>query len=148
MYELKKVYELNQRIKNIGKDNTHYGQEGIITARICADNEVGLYGVRWADESETFVLAKDIEKAYWTGYIYVCVSSDKNFPQGCVFHCLNGRLYGKNGKAGCYRFESFQELRERLANSCIYANEVYGLYDEHTGKAKRGENRDAGRENH
>ena len=142
------MYGLNQRVKNIGKDNTHYGQEGIITARVCADNEVGLYCVRWADESETFVLAKDLEEVYWTGYIYITKSSDKNFPPDCVFHCANGRLYGKSGKAGLYRFESFNELWKRLADGGIYVNEVKGLYDEHTGKAKRGEDRDAGREDY
>lgn len=142
------MYGLNQRVKNIGKDNTHYGQEGIITARVCADNETGLYCVRWADESETFVLSNDIEKVYWTGYIYVCISGDENFEQECVFHCLNGRLFGKNGKAGLYRFESFNELWKRLADGGIYVNEVKGLYDEHTGKAKRGDDHDAGREDY
>lgn len=126
------MYKLNQRVKNIGKDNTHYGQEGIITARVCADDDTGLYCVRWADESETFVLAKDIEKVYWTGYIYVCISGDKNFSTECVFRCLDGRLFGKNGKAGLYRFESFQELWKRLADGGIYVNEVKGLYDEDT----------------
>lgn len=142
------MYGLNQRVKNIGKGNTHYGQEGIITARVCADDATGLYGVRWADESETFVLAKDIEEVYWTGYIYITKSSDKNFPPDCVFHCANGRLYGKSGKAGCYRFESFKELFDRLASNGIYVMEVAGLYDEHTGKAKRGEDSDAGREDY
>nr|DAQ33972.1 MAG TPA: hypothetical protein [Caudoviricetes sp.] len=142
------MYGLNQRIRNIGKDNIHYGLEGIITARVCADDATGLFCVRWADESETFVLAKDIEEVYWTGYIYVSISSDKSFPPECVFHCLDGRLYTASGKAGCYRFESFKELFDRLASNGIYVMEVAGLYDEHTGKAKRGEDSDAGREDY
>lgn len=142
------MYGLNQRVKNIGKYNTHYGQEGIITARVCADDATELYGVRWADESETFVLSKDIEEVYWTGYIYITKSSDKNFPPECVYHCINGRLYGKSGKAGCYRFKNFDEIYIRLSGSYIYAKEVKGLYDEHTGKAKRGEDSDAGREDY
>ena len=61
------MYGLNQRVKNIGKGNTHYGQEGIITAKAWLDDATGLYGVRWADESETLVLKKDIEGCLWDG---------------------------------------------------------------------------------
>lgn len=140
--------EIGKRIRNIGRDCAHYQEEGTITKVLFGDGNYGLCNVRWEDEEETVMLAKDMAEPYWTGYIYITRSSDKNFPPECVFHCANGRLYGKSGKAGCYRFENFDEIYIRLSGSYIYAKEVKGLYDEHTGKAKRGEDRDAGREDY
>lgn len=140
--------EIGKRIRNTGRDCAHYGEEGTITEVLFGDGNYGFCLVRWEDEEETVMLARDMAEPYWTGYIYVCISGDENFEQECVFHCLNGRLFGKNGKAGLYRFESFNELWKRLADGGIYVNEVKGLYDEHTGKAKRGEDSDAGREDY
>lgn len=140
--------EIGKRIRNIGRDCAHYQEEGTITKVLFDDGNYGLCNVRWGDEEETVMLAKDMAEPYWTGYIYVSISSDKSFPPECVFHCLDGRLYTASGKAGLYRFESFNELWKRLADGGICVNEVKGLYDEHTGKAKRGEDRDAGREDY
>lgn len=140
--------EIGKRIRNTGRDCAHYGEEGTITEVLFGDGNYGFCLVRWEDEKETVMLARDMAEPYWTGYIYVSISSDKSFPPECVFHCLDGRLYTASGKAGCYRFESFKELFDRLASNGIYVMEVAGLYDEHTGKAKRGEDSDAGREDY
>lgn len=127
--------EIGTQITNIGRDCKHYGEKGTITEMLVADMDYGLYKVLWSDGKETVMLSRDMRKAYWSGYIYTVLSTAKdgynNFPEGCVFHCLDGHLFDNTGRAGLYRFESFDEIRKRLRKSGIYVTEVKGIYDEY-----------------
>ena len=89
-----------QRVLCRGTDCIHYEHEGTVAEVLISDREYGLALVEWDDGKKSVARECDLCKTYYNGYVYTIISEIDNFPEEGVFQVMNGRLFGKNGKAG------------------------------------------------